>query len=200
MNNEQQSHNVFLFFGVVGAGKGTQVEMLEKFLTEKGKKIIYISPGQEIRDLIEKGVYVGMAMKDVQDKGGLQPNFLVDSLAMNCLTNKYDGSQELIFDGYPRKKGQSETLELMRQYFKWGTPKIIFIDISEDESVKRLLSRGRHDDSEEGIKQRIAEYKNNVLPALEHLQSLGEYEFYTINGEQSVEEVHSDILKALGLK
>jgi adenylate kinase family enzyme len=36
---------VFLFFGVVGAGKGTQVEILQKYFAEKNEGAYYIYPG-----------------------------------------------------------------------------------------------------------------------------------------------------------
>ena len=69
--------------------------------------------------------------------------------------------------------------------------------LSEEEAMKRNLLRGRADDTEEGLRKRFNEYKNNVLPAMNYFKEKEGYEIYTINGEQTIEEVHKEIIKAL---
>ncbi len=65
--------------------------------------------------------------------------------------------------------------------------------------MKRNLLRGRPDDTKEGIEQRFQEYMNNVVPSMNYFKNKEGYTIFEINGEQSVEDVHKDIVKALNL-
>ena len=103
----------------------------------------------------------------------------------------------MIADGYPRTIAQSESLEAMMKFYKRENIKIIYIELSEKEAMKRNLLRGRTDDTEEWIKKRFDEYINNVIPSINYFKEKENYTIYTINGEQIIENVHQDILKAL---
>jgi len=97
------------------------------------------------------------------------------------------------------KGRMAETLfEEMMKFFKRDAIKIIYIELSEEEATKRNLLRGRHDDTKEGLTKRFNEYKNKVVPAMDYFKDKEGYEIHTINGEQSIEDVHKDIIKALG--
>lgn len=199
-NTEQCAHDVFLFFGVVGAGKGTQVELLEKFLANKNEAVLNIGFGEQYRALIQSGTRMGSQLKAMIEAGKLGPNFLTNTIASNFLADHYTGKEHLIFDGYPRTNNQSNTIHEMREFFNWSTPHIIFITLSDEEAIRRLEKRGRADDSAEGIKRRLEIYRQEVVPSLKHLQTLGEYHYHEINGDQTIEAVHDDILIALGYK
>ena len=67
-----------------------------------------------------------------------------------------------------------------------------------EEAVKRNLLRGRVDDTEESLKQRLDEYKNNVVPAMNYFKEKEGYEILVINGEQTIEKVHEEIINKLG--
>ena len=71
----------FVFFGQVGSGKGTQVELLRKYLKDNNivSDILYTSTGVEFRKLVEGGNYTGKIVKESLEKGFLQPNFLTIS-------------------------------------------------------------------------------------------------------------------------
>jgi adenylate kinase family enzyme len=84
------------------------------------------------------------------------------------------------------------------KWYKRDNIKIIYIEVGEEEATKRNLLRGRHDDTPEGIKKRFEEYINNVLPAMNYFKGKDNYTIYTINGEQSVEDVHKEIINKLG--
>ena len=85
----------------------------------------------------------------------------------------------------------------MMKFFKRDEIKIIYVELGEEEAMRRNLLRGRHDDTKEGLTQRFNEYKNKVLPAMNYFKDKESYEIYTINGEQAIEQVHQDIIKAL---
>jgi adenylate kinase len=195
MNSE-----TFVFFGIVGSGKGTQVKLLMDVLKEKdGKEILYAYPGDEYRKIIQSGTLTASLVKTVLDQGGLQPDFLTNAVFISILSKNISNSMHLIADGYPRTIGQAECFEQAMTYYGRKNIKIIYLEVSREEVIKRMKLRGRHDDTDEGITKRFDEYVKNVVPAMEHMKAKPGYEFYAINGEQSVEDVHKDILKALKL-
>lgn len=190
----------FVFFGIVGSGKGTQVKLLMDFLKAKdGMDIVYAYPGSVYRKLVEGDSFVGSVIKESLHAGNLQPDFLTNSIFTDILIKDLDDKKHLIADGYPRTVVQSETFENMMKFFKRDNIKIIYIELSEEEAMKRNLSRGRADDTKEGLAKRFNEYKNNVVPAMNYFKDKENYEVYSINGEQSIEDVHKDIIKALNL-
>ncbi|KKS24369.1 MAG: hypothetical protein UU82_C0007G0040 [Candidatus Nomurabacteria bacterium GW2011_GWC2_41_8] len=85
----------------------------------------------------------------------------------------------------------------MIKFFKRDQVKIIYIEVGKEEAMKRNLLRARSDDTKEGIEKRFNEYLYSVVPAMNYFKGKEKYTIYTINGEQSVENVHKDIIKAL---
>lgn len=192
--------STFVFFGIVGSGKGTQVKLLIDFLKAKdGKEVVYVYPGAEYRKLAESNNYTGQVLKDSMHKGHLQPDFLTDALVTNILIRDIDESKHLIFDGYPRTLIQSENLEEMLNFYKKENIKIIYIELSKEEAMKRNLERGRADDTKDGIEKRFDEYVNKVVPAMNYFKDKKGYEIFSVNGQQSIEDVHKDIIKVLNL-
>lgn len=188
----------FIFFGQVGSGKGTQIKLLTTYLNNKdNKEVIYGGTGDAFRKILSTDNFTAKIIKDSVIKGELQPDFLTSALFTNILISSIEEDKHLITDGYPRTVPQSESFEAMMKFFKRENIKIIFIELSEEEAMKRNLLRAREDDTEEGLRRRFNEYKNNVIPAINYFKEKDGYEIFHINGEQIVEDVHRDIIKAL---
>src|SRR3990167_209389 len=86
----------FVFFGIVGSGKGTQVKLLMHFLKAKdGLDAVYTSTGDEYRKLIASGSYTGSIVKDSITRGELQPNFLTNAIFTNILTSPLTAQNNL---------------------------------------------------------------------------------------------------------
>src|SRR3989338_3297662 len=146
MSNE--NGQTFVFFGIVGSGKGTQVKLLMDYLKKKdGKDSVYVYPGNEYRKIIESDSYTGSLIKDSISRGELQPGFLTDSIVANILISFLTPDKNLIADGYPREVTQSVSFEQMLKFFKRENIKIIYIEVGKEEAMKRNLLRGRHDDT-----------------------------------------------------
>ncbi len=190
----------FVFFGIVGSGKGTQVKLLQEFLKAKdSRECVYIGTGEIFRNILASSGndFEKEAVKGLLNSGKLVPDEMTNKLVLEKVELELSSDKNAIFDGYPRTVFQSQTFEEIMKSKERGTVKIIYIELSEGEAMKRNLLRGRHDDTEEGLKKRFEEYRNNVIPAMNYFKDKTGYEIFTINGEQSVEDVHQDIIKAL---
>lgn len=193
--------HTFIFFGIAGSGKGTQGELLEKYLREHKlvEDVIYISPGVEYRKIVDNGGYTGQLIKHTSEKGFLQPDFLTTSLFTNILVSNMTENMSFISDGYPRTISQAESFEKAMQFYGRENINIVYIEVGKEEAMKRMKIRARADDTDEGIETRFDEYIKNVLPAMKYFEGKTGYKTMTINGEQSVEQVHSDIIKSLAV-
>lgn len=202
--------------GPQASGKGTQA----KFLVEKHNFGFYES-GKLLRDEIASGSELGKHISSIIDKGNLLPesdiNKFFDEKAKDLAMN----SDVVVFDGYPRNLDQKDHFE--QKMKEWGREEsiFIFINISREETFKRLsirkecpkcgekygnLDRGievckkcgtalkvRADETKEAIARRLDEYERNTKPLVEYYRNKGN--LIEINGEQSREKVFEDIEK-----
>lgn len=194
-----ETPKTYVFFGIVGAGKGTQIELLKKVLASKGdNKIVFVAPGVEYRALAAGNSVTGELVRGRLERGELQPDFLTISICTSIMVREMSEGCHLIADAYPRTIEQAEAFYNAMQFYKRENAEIVYIEVSKEEVIRRMKLRGRSDDTDDGINRRFYEYETNVIPAMKNLEAKG-YGFHTINGEQSVEAVHADILKVLGL-
>ena len=71
---------------------------------------------------------------------------------------------------------------------------VIYVNVSREWSRERLLARGRNDDDSHGIEKRLDWFDKDTMPAVDHFKTDSNYNFLDINGEQSIEDVHKEIL------
>lgn len=188
----------FIFFGRSGSGKGTQAEMLNKYLTEKkGLEPIYIETGRKLRSFIDQSNYSAQLTKEVMTHGGLIPVFLPIWLWTMDMVNKFDGKRDLILDGLCRRPDEAPVLDSAVKFYKLSKPFVFYIKTSDTWSFERLKSRGRSDDTDEYIKSRLSWFEWNVMPAMAYFYDNADYNFFEINGEQSIEDVHKEIISKI---
>lgn len=191
----------FIFAGPSGSGKGTQVDLLKKYLTEKSPEVPQYSSytGDGFRNLMNGTTLASHLVKEIQNVGALQPEFLAIYLWADNLVKNVTGKEHLFIDGSPRKPAEAVVLDSAMEFYKRDPIHLIDVQVSDAETKRRLLARARHDDTEEGIERRLAWYKTEVVPAIEHLKKQSRYQFHDINGEQTPEKVQEDIIKAIAL-
>ena len=161
----------FVFFGIVGSGKGTQVKLLTDFLKARDvRETVYAGTGESFRKLLSSDTYVGSLIKDSMARGELIADFLTNAIFTNILVSSLTGDKNLIADGYPRTVAQSEIFEKMIKFFKRDQVKIIYIEVGKEEAMKRNLLRARSDDTKEGIEKRFNEYLYSVVPAMNYFK------------------------------
>ncbi|HEV3244905.1 MAG TPA: nucleoside monophosphate kinase [Candidatus Paceibacterota bacterium] len=188
-----------LFFGSQGAGKGTQVKMLMDFLRSKSDRgVIHIDMGQELRDLRDTSTYAGAFTGKVIDAGERMPDFMPIYLQTKKVVDNLTGEEHIIADGLARGPDQTRAFDDMMQFFKRDNFQIVDLVINDEDAVKRLLARGRNDDTEEAIRRRLAWTKTEVFPQLQLLKERGRT-IHEIDGEPDTETIHKNILMALKL-
>ncbi len=189
-----------LFFGPQGAGKGTQVNLLIDVLKKNSDRgIVHIDMGQLLRNMIAEGSYTGGLTEQIVGVGSRMPDFMPIYLTTDALVREFSGEEHIIADGLARGPDQTRGWDDAMVFYKRPDYHIISLELSEEESIKRLLVRGRTDDVEDAIKKRLSWHKAEVEPQLVFLAERGRT-VHRINGAPDVDTVHKNILAELRLQ
>jgi adenylate kinase family enzyme len=190
----------FIFFGRAGSGKGTQAELIIKYLKEKdpSTNCLYLETGQKLREFIQRDNYSAGLTKDVLETGGLMPPFMPVWLWTTFLVENFTGNEHLVFDGLCRRRYESPILDTALKFYKRNDVVVVIIDTSNEWSIQRAIARGRSDDEIPEIKKRLAWFDEEVVPAIQYFVDDPTYNVLRINGEQTIEKVHEDIVSKLG--
>lgn len=196
----------FIFIGRYGSGKGTQARLLIKDLekAEPKRKVLYVETGAGFRKFMEKkGNHTADLTKKVVESGGLLPEFMPIYIWSNMLVDSYTCNEHLVFDGTPRKLLEAQILDPVFSFYNMEKPKVLFLGVSHEVSTHRLALRSaqssRADDSKEAIEKRKVAFEKDVDPVIEWYRTNPNVKFLEIDGDQSVEEIHADIVKRVGL-
>lgn len=168
--------------GPPGSGKSTQAKLLAEFLSvpclEAGGLLYYLSQenserGRKIKEAIEAGSLV-------------EGRLMVDIISEQLKSPSYKNGA--VIDGFPRSLSQARD-------FQFPIDKTIYVGVSDEENIKRLLKRGRKDDTPKLIKKRLEIYHHQTEPVLEFYRQKGI--LLAVDGERPIEEIHQDILEQL---
>lgn len=179
--------------GRAGSGKGTQAELLGRLFPFK-----HISTGQLLRDRAQEKDFLGKKIADILEVGGIIPTPITFMLWMPELEKLAQQTtyQGLLFDGSPRKLHEAQMLDDTLELYGWSEHmRVLNINISKEEAMRRLLLRARSDDDEASIRSRLAWFKTYVEPTLDHYRKKGL--LVDVQGEQPVEDVHKEVLLKL---
>jgi adenylate kinase len=197
MNTTPQT---YIFFGKSGSGKGTQAELLIEKLKEKGNEVVYVETGKRFRKFIEQEHnHSAELTKKALDKGELIPVFLPVWLWTSAFVEEFTGQEDLVLDGLARRMTEAPVLDSALRFYGRLPCHVIHIDVSREWAFDRLSSRGRTDDTDEYINSRLDWFEKDVAPVIEYFEERKGFTIHTINGEQSIEEVHQEVLRELGL-
>jgi adenylate kinase len=177
-----------VLLGAPGAGKGTQAEKLAEKL-----QIPHLSTGVLFRHNISTGTKLGLEAKRYLDAGDLVPSELTNELVDDRLTEP-DTVDGFILDGYPRSVPQAQALHDMLERRGTQLDAVVEFRVPEDELLERLRSRGRADDTDEVILNRMNVYRDETAPLLEYYRN----ELKTVDAVGTVDEVFARALRALG--
>ena len=144
-----------ILIGGPGSGKSTYAEFITK---EFG--IDHIYPGELLRKAKAQGGEMAKRLSNL-GKGEFAPNDIVLQLVKDAVAKADKG---FVFDGYPRYMQQVRDLE--KEGIK--IDKVVYLNVSPEEVIRRLTARGREDDKPEVIKNRIEIYKKETGPVVEY--------------------------------
>jgi adenylate kinase len=204
-----------ILLGLPGSGKGTQAELLSgKF------SLFYLQTGR----LSRKWAKTDPEIKKITDSGRLIPEDKMTEFVHNFLEDKIPDGKNILFEGYPRYVTQYQFLE------KWLNGKnekidaVVFLDISQKEAIKRLVSRRtckkcgevynlitnppkagickcggslvqRKDDIPQAIKTRFLVYKENTKEVVDYAKDKGT--LINIDADRPIDLIHKDIVSKL---
>ena len=153
-----------VMLGPPGAGKGTHGKYISKL-----RGVPHISTGAMLRDNIKRNTSLGQEAQRFVKAGELVP----DRVMVGMVRDRLSKEQSFILDGFPRTVAQGEALKQILKDQGKPLTHVIFLDVRDDEIVKRLTSRGREDDKPDIIRQRLKVYKESTKPLIRFYDNQG---------------------------
>jgi adenylate kinase len=209
-----------VLIGAVGAGKGTQAEMLAGELG-----LVHLASGNLFRAALREGTPLGQQAREYMERGDLVPDDITIAMFMDELA-KPEAANGAILDGFPRTAAQAEAMDatLAAQGERIGDA--VYIDVPADELVERVSGRWvcpecgtpyhlrsdppsrsgicdkdgtplhqRDDDRPEVVRARLEKQVPPMLEVVEHYRRAGVLD--RVDGDRSIEQVGAAILEAL---
>ena len=199
---EIKNPKTFIFIGRSGCGKGTQTELfINKFKElNPSEPLYYLESGKRFRDFIGEGTYSSELSKEIMKIGKLQPEFLAVWVWSNLMVENLKRGEHLVLDGTPRKLREAHILETAFDFYGLKEVYVIHLDITREETKRRLALRGRLDDKDPAdVDKRLEWFDVEVAPAIDFYVNNPRYKYIHINGEQEVELIHKEILEKLNI-
>ena len=124
-----------ILLGAPGAGKGTQAATLHEQLNTP-----HIATGDLFRAALSQGTPLGLEAKSYMDRGELVPDDVTVRMLLERISQP-DAADGYILDGFPRSLAQAEALDEALTSRNETIDKVLLVDVSEDELVRRLSGR-----------------------------------------------------------
>jgi adenylate kinase len=158
-----------------GGGKGTQGKRLAQELG-----VEHISSGDVLRAEVADQTPLGREVQVHMAAGRLAPDDLV-SRAVLAKLGRRDG---YVLDGYPRTLAQSKGLDF---------DAVVYLRVPDEVVERRLLGRGRADDTKDVIAERLREYRDDTKPLIEHYHEV----LVEVDGDRPEDEIAADLKRRL---
>lgn len=124
-----------VLLGPPGAGKGTQAGIVAK-----SKGLAHISSGDLFRENIKNQTELGKQVDAILKRGDLVPDNVTIAMIRDRL-QKPDCAAGAVLDGFPRTPAQAQALNGMLADFHGKVDVVPYIQVPEDELIKRLSGR-----------------------------------------------------------
>ena len=177
-----------LFLGPPGAGKGTQAARL---CETNGMK--HLSTGDLLRAELAAGTALGQEAETVMNRGELVSDTLVLAIVENKMQSFSGGGW--LLDGFPRTVPQAEALEPLLENLNQPIQAVVLLELDDAVLIQRLLARGRADDNENVIRNRLEVYREKTAPLINFYRKKGL--LLSVAADGSVEEITERISSTL---
>ncbi|OGC81036.1 hypothetical protein A2943_03410 [Candidatus Adlerbacteria bacterium RIFCSPLOWO2_01_FULL_51_16] len=190
-----------IFYGKAGAGKGTQAQLLKKYLEERDTEhpVLYVETGAAFRDFAKQSSFTALRVKKVLTEGGLLPEFLPVWVWTDIFVKYITENEHIILDGLARNSDEVPVLARALEFYQRPSVNVVVLNITQEKALERLRGRARSDDSGEEIQRRLTWYEKNVVPAIERWKQFPQVLVHDIDASETPEEGHKRILQALKL-
>jgi len=209
-----------VLLGAPGAGKGTQGELLVRWLP-----LPRVSTGDLFRGAMEAGTALGLRARAYISRGELVPDEITVGMVAYRLLQP-DCAEGIVLDGFPRSVAQAEALDAMLAKLGRRVDIAVYVRVSPESLVRRLAGRWscpncgavyheeynrekvegicdacaaplyqRDDDASAIVKQRIRVYLAQTAPLIEYYRQKGV--LVDLEGEQDVMAVQRDLREAI---
>lgn len=180
---------ILILIGPPGGGKGTQAERLkDKYM------IAHISTGDMLRENVKNETDLGKEAHAYMQKGDLVPDDIILKMIEKRVVEN-DCKNGFLLDGFPRSENQAKALDEILKSNSITLDAVVNLKVDEDEIVKRLLSRGRADDNETTIRNRLDVFNKQTSPVLKHYEAQGKV--FNVDGMGDVDVIYDRIVDAL---
>ena len=170
-----------ILIGAPGSGKGTQGALLCDYY-----HLAHLSTGEVLRKEVAQQSSLGKKVEGFVSTGKLVPDEVIIAVMkqrLGVLSKTKAKTKGVLWDGFPRTLSQAQALDELLS----GQVVACVLEVEKEELMHRLLSRGRADDKEETISQRLEIYRKDTLVLRDYYSKKGD--LYTIAGMGSVEDI-----------
>ena len=181
-----------IILGPPGAGKGTQSILIAKKLG-----INHLSTGEILRKAVTEGTELGLKAKKIMESGNLVSDEIMVGIIKEALS-KDEMKKGFILDGFPRTLHQAVQLDKILKELGFQDINVLNITLEDEELIKRMMGRGRKDDNDETVKQRLKVYKEQTAPVKEYyvIKSV----VFDVYGKGNIAEINTRIHQVLSNK
>jgi adenylate kinase len=187
-----------ILLGPPGAGKGTQAKnLIEAY------GIPQLSTGDILRSAIKAKTPMGLAAKEVMDRGDLVSDQIVNGIVSERLDSE-DARKGFVLDGFPRTIAQAEALDQMLADKGMKLDAVVEITADAETLTQRIINRAREsaattgaraDDNAEVVRNRLNVYREQTAPLVAYYRGRGLLK--SVDGMASVDDVTAAIRRAV---
>ena len=188
--------------------------------------VAHVASGDLFRHHQEQGTELGLLVKRYMEQGELVPDEVTIKMVLDRISGK-DCSRGFILDGFPRTVGQATALD--EALGESGVDCVLYLKVGQQELIRRLGGRlicrqcqtpyhrdssppriegrcdkcggelyQRADDRPEVVQRRIQVQHEQLALLLDYYSKQGK--LAEINGEQAIDLVSEEMVKALSLR
>ncbi len=140
----------------------------------------HFSMGDLLREVANGSSQDARTVKSLIRKG----EFVSDGLVIKLVKEYLEGKDKVVMEGFPRTLAQASKSGIIPD-------QVVYISLPNGVSKKRLMARGRIDDTEETIVKRLAIYHKQTEPILEYYRNEGK--LIEVDGDRSIPDIARDI-------
>jgi adenylate kinase len=209
-----------VLIGAQGSGKGTQARRLAQAL-----RICYVASGDLFRKEIAEETELGVKARAFIDRGELVPNDITIPMVLKRVVEA-DCVGGVLLDGFPRTIAQAQALDEGLQNADRSVSCAAYLMVPREVLLHRLSGRyicraqqhvynvntnppkvagrcdvdgselyQRPDDRGEAVQKRLDIFFKETFQLIDYYQK--QQKLKEVNGNQSIDEVHADLVRAI---